>query len=187
MPALRPTLSIISLLAAFVVAALVFSGTTSSESESVGAGIPMNTRPSATKETPAAESTLTLAAGSAVSYPDETKHDEIPAVWEDQLFDILELGVEQMSERNARLIELATVSALGEPRVQQECLRHLAFGLPSSDIAQMISLATDARIPEQARAEFVSILLETRPDDVTVALRAVVPAHYEGRWRPSLK
>jgi hypothetical protein len=67
----------------------------------------------------------------------------IPEEWEAPLFDILLDEKQDMNQRNARLLELATGAAKGVPSVQEECLMHLLFGLADDDGARFLAVATN--------------------------------------------
>jgi len=81
--------------------------------------------------------------------------------------------------RNQRLIELATVSANGVPQVQQECLRHLAFGLPSEDGALFLHLATNPVLPANMRIEFLQQTLTMRPPQLGEWISQQLRQHHE--------
>jgi hypothetical protein len=74
---------------------------------------------------------------------------------------------QSMQERNDRLIKLATSEALGVPSVQEECLRHLAYGLSNEQQAEFLSLISNQNIPIELRKKFFSMLIEMkRPDEL---------------------
>ena len=103
----------------------------------------------------------------------------IPQEWEAPLFAVLEIDADRMPERNAALIAMATQNAIGVKRVQQECLDHLAFGLPDSEPTSFVALATDARIPVELRRDFVEKVLQMRPSEITDALCKALIFHHE--------
>jgi len=103
----------------------------------------------------------------------------VPEEWEPPLFEIL-LDTEQgMDRRNARLIELATVSARGVPTVQQECLRHLVFGLSNNDGALFLDLTTNPVVPVTMRYEFLKEALGMRPVQLGEWLSRQLSNHHE--------
>jgi hypothetical protein len=87
-----------------------------------------------------------------------------------------------MAERNARLMAMAMVETQGVPRVQQECLSHLAYGLPDGATQDMLRLALDPRIPAKLRAEFVETLFGFRPQEVCLWLAGQL----QGATEPAL-
>lgn len=103
----------------------------------------------------------------------------IPEEWEAPLFAVLEIDADRMPERNAALIAMATKSAVGVSRVQQECLDHLAFGLPDSQPETFVALATDSRIPVELRKNFLETVLQMRPAEVTDPLCKALVFHPE--------
>ena len=103
----------------------------------------------------------------------------MPEEWEAPLFDILLDEKQDMEQRNARLLELATGAAKGVPSVQQECLMHLVFGISDDNGAQFVAVATNPAIPVGMRAEFLKQALEMRPQELGEWLSQKVGSHYE--------
>jgi hypothetical protein len=103
----------------------------------------------------------------------------IPEEWERPLFDILLDEELTMDQRNDRLIDLATGPAKGVPRVQEECLMHLLFGISSGNGAQFVAVSTNPAIPVRMRAEFLQQVLEMRPQELGEWLSHQVSNHYE--------
>ena len=103
----------------------------------------------------------------------------IPEEWEEPLFDILLDEKQTMDQRNARLIEMATGPAQGVPSVQEECVMHLAFGLPDDVGAQFLAVATNTAIPLEMRAGFLKQTLEMRPQELGEWLSGQLINHQE--------
>lgn len=110
---------------------------------------------------------------------DVEKASQIPDEWEPELMGILVDTNQSMDRRNQRLIELATVSANGVPQVQQECLRHLAFGLSSNDGARFLNLATNPVLSASMRVEFLKQTLGMRPPQLGEWLSRQLSTHHE--------
>jgi len=97
----------------------------------------------------------------------ETKF--MPAKWEEPFFEIMDKEGQSMQERNARLIEFATTTAAGVPPVQEECLRHLAYGLTSDQKDEFYKLATAPSIPLQLRKRFLDSVFDMGRKDKFIA------------------
>jgi hypothetical protein len=93
----------------------------------------------------------------------------IPAEWEDALASIL-LERQPIEAQNLRLLELATRQAADVPRVQQECLMHLAFSLSDKDPETFFVLCSSQNIPAELRREFLDRVLAIRPTTLCVPL-----------------
>ena len=91
---------------------------------------------------------------------DDLRAGPIPLEWEGPLFAVLE--VEDMDRRNFGLIQMATVTAKGVPRVQAECLAHLTFGLEEKDHSQFLMLARNRSLPLESRLQFLKETFEIR-------------------------
>ena len=103
----------------------------------------------------------------------------VPEEWEQPLFDVLIKEGQSIDERNTRLLELASGPARGAPAVQQECLMHLLFGIPDSNRAQFLAVATNPAIPVQMRVEFLNEVLAMRPTELGEWLSQQVSNHHE--------
>jgi len=90
----------------------------------------------------------------------DLRSEPIPLEWEGPLFAVLEL--EDMDRRNFGLIQMATVTAKGVPRVQAECLAHLTFGLEEKDHVQFLMLARNRSLPLESRLQFLKETFEIR-------------------------
>ena len=90
----------------------------------------------------------------------------LPLEWEDEFFAIFDENASS-DEVDRRLIELATGKAVGQARVQRECLRHLAYSLPDESTPLIARVAAHQSIPLLLRVEFVSLALSIRPSEVT--------------------
>ena len=120
-----------------------------------------------------------FAAQPSTSATDDGQPEIIPKEWEEPLFEILLDEKQDMDQRNARLLELATGAAKGVPSVQQECLMHLVFGISDDNGAQFVAVATNPAIPVGMRAEFLKQALEMRPQELGEWLSQQVSNHYE--------
>ena len=120
-----------------------------------------------------------FAAQPSVSADGNGQPELMPEEWEAPLFDILLDEKQDMEQRNARLLELATGAAKGVPSVQQECLMHLVFGISDDNGAQFVAVATNPAIPVGMRAEFLKQALEMRPQELGKWLSQQVSNHYE--------
>jgi len=120
-----------------------------------------------------------FAAQPSVSADGNGQPELIPEEWEAPLFDILLDEKQDMEQRNARLLELATGAAKDVPSVQEECLMHLLFGLTDDDGTQFVAVATNPAIPVGMRAEFLKQALEMRPQELGEWLSQQVSNHYE--------
>jgi hypothetical protein len=120
-----------------------------------------------------------FAAQPSTSASDDGQPELIPEEWEAPLFDILLDEKQDMEQRNARLLELATGAAKGVPSVQEECLMHLLFGIPDSNESQFLAVATNPAIPVQMRAEFLKEALAMRPTELGEWLSQQVSNHHE--------
>jgi hypothetical protein len=94
----------------------------------------------------------------------------IPAEWEDALASILLDQQQPINVRNARLMELATSQAVQVLRVQQECLMHLAFGLPDEDQGTFLAVCSSYKLPVSLRERFLDQVLAIRPTNLCVPL-----------------
>jgi hypothetical protein len=107
---------------------------------------------------------------SAANSQDFNPLTPIPAEWEGALASILLDRQQPMNVRNARLMELATSQAAQAPRVQQECLMHLAFGLPDEDQDTFLAVCSASKIPVSLRERFLDQVLAIRPTTLCVPL-----------------
>jgi len=95
----------------------------------------------------------------------------MPIEWERPFLEIMTKKGQSMQERNDRLIKLATTEARGVPSVQEECLRHLAYGLSNEQSTEFLSLILNQNIPIELRKKFFSMLIEMkRPDGLIKSL-----------------
>jgi hypothetical protein len=88
----------------------------------------------------------------------------LPAEWEDSFFDILN-NSKSREERNSRLYLFASTTAQTSPRVQEECLAHLSFGLQNTDKEFALQILKDLRISESARLLMFKNIERIRPDE----------------------
>jgi len=107
----------------------------------------------------------------------------VPEEWEAPLFGILLDTNGGMDTRNARLLELATRNAIREPLVQQECLRHLLFGLSDDDGALFLAIATNPVVSLRMRSEFLKEALVLRPTQLGEWLSGQLGSHHEPEIR----
>jgi hypothetical protein len=111
----------------------------------------------------------------------DNPHDEtafMPVEWEEPFLEVMEKDGQSMAERNARLIEFATATAMGVPAVQEECLRHLAYGLTSDQTEEFYNLATSSNIPLALRKRFLGLVLDMgRNDEFVIWLCRSLRSH----------
>ena len=88
----------------------------------------------------------------------------LPNEWEDSFFSILN-NSSSREDRNTKLILFATTSAKNSPRVQQECLSHITYGLTENDGDLALQVLKDDRIAISARRQMFKDLLKIRSDD----------------------
>ena len=89
----------------------------------------------------------------------------LPVEWEELFFDILD-NSKSREERNSRLYLFATTTALNLPRVQEECLAHLAFGIKDSEKDFALQILKDLRISDSARTLMFEDMNKVRPDEL---------------------
>ena len=94
----------------------------------------------------------------------ETEPNPIPVEWEESLFDILD-NSKSREERNSRLYLFAITTARNSPRVQEECLAHLAFGINNSEKEFAFEVLKDMRISDSARILMFKNMDTVRPDE----------------------
>jgi hypothetical protein len=99
----------------------------------------------------------------------------LPLEWEDEFFGIFDDDDASTDEVDRRLIELATEKAVGEPRVQLECLRHLAYSLPDDAEQIIMFVATNRSIPLTIRVYFLELALSMRPTEVAEKITNTLP------------
>lgn len=96
-------------------------------------------------------------------------NNEIPEAWEKPLMDIL-LNSITPEDRVENLYEMATRTALGFPRVQEECLNHLIYTIPDQQYNIFYKILTNNNIPLQQREVFLEKILTMRPDELCIPL-----------------
>jgi hypothetical protein len=89
----------------------------------------------------------------------------LPIEWEEPFLDIMTKDGQSMDERNSRLIDLATKTAVGVDAVQEECLRHLAYGLRSNQKEEFEKIITTPNIPIEIRKRFLGHLFDMNRND----------------------
>jgi len=109
----------------------------------------------------------------------ERAADKITAEWEQILVAAFTEGDPPLEESNRRLMTIAMQHAVGSPRVQQECLAHLVYGLPDEDLESFRSLALIPSIPVELRRAFVQEVLSSRPPELSRALIATLSSNSE--------
>jgi hypothetical protein len=95
----------------------------------------------------------------------ETEPNPIPVEWEESLFDILD-NSKSREDRNSRLYLFASTTAQTSPRVQEECLAHLAFGINDSEKEFALQILKDLRISDSARTLMFEHMNKVRPDEL---------------------
>jgi len=93
--------------------------------------------------------------------------EPLPLEWEDPVIAVLNNSYSNNDERNKALIMMALHTARHVPRVQQECLMHLAFGLKDDDYQLFYNLSTDSAIPIGVRLKFIDQVFAIRPKELT--------------------
>ena len=88
----------------------------------------------------------------------------MPVEWEELFFDILD-NSKSREERNSRLYLFAITTARNSPRVQEECLAHLAFGINNSEKEFAFEVLKDMRISDSARILMFKNMDTVRPDE----------------------
>lgn len=88
----------------------------------------------------------------------------LPIEWEEPFFDILD-NSKSRKERNSRLYLFASTTAQTSPRVQEECLAHLSFGIDESEKEFALQILKDLRISEGARLLMFENLGKVRSDE----------------------
>ena len=88
----------------------------------------------------------------------------MPVEWEELFFDILD-NSKSREERNSRLYLFAVTTAGNSPRVQEECLAHLAFGINNSEKEFAFEVLKDMRISDSARILMFKNMDTVRPDE----------------------
>ena len=94
-------------------------------------------------------------------------NDPLPLEWEGPVIAVLNNNYQSGDERNKALIAMALQTAKHVPRVQQECLMHLAYALKDNDYDLFLKLSTDISIPINVRLKFVDEVFAIRPKELT--------------------
>jgi hypothetical protein len=94
----------------------------------------------------------------------ETPPNPLPVEWEESFFDILD-NSKSREDRNSRLYLFASTTAQTSPRVQEECLAHLSFGIDESEKEFALQILKDLRISEGARLLMFENLGKVRSDE----------------------
>lgn len=95
-----------------------------------------------------------------------SQFEPLPKEWEEPLFAILNDPNQDSGLRSSRLIQMATVDAKHVPRIQEECLRHLAYSLSDENPEIIFQVATHGAVPAYIRKEFVERVFEVRPEEL---------------------
>lgn len=106
---------------------------------------------------------------SDVTEPSDGEDQLLPVEWEEPFLDVMSKNGQSMDERNSRLIDLATNKAIGVPKVQEECMRHLAYGLRSDQKSEFYMLATNKDIPIEIRKRFLGFVFDMGRSDEFIA------------------
>ena len=93
--------------------------------------------------------------------------DRLPPEWEGPVIAVLNKNYPSSNERNQALIVMALQTARHVPRVQQECLMHLAYGLKDDNYETFLKLSTDLSIPIGVRLKFIDEVFSIRPKELT--------------------
>ena len=92
----------------------------------------------------------------------------LPVEWEPQMFAALDQTNPIM--RNQSLVHLAVTTAVHVPRVQAECLKHLAYSLSEEEFAQFLFLIRNPSLPISVKKEFLSDSLRIRRQEFALWL-----------------
>lgn len=111
--------------------------------------------------------------------PQSGVEEAIPEEWEPALYEVLTDSAPTPEEGHRRLLEFATRTAVGVPRVQQEALRHLAFRLPTREREAFLQAALSPTVHESLRLEFLNAVLEVRPPELSLWLCQRLVQHHE--------
>ena len=108
----------------------------------------------------------------------ETPPNPLPVEWEEPFFDILD-NSKSREDRNSRLYLFASTTAQTAPRVQEECLAHLSFGIDESEKEFALQILKDQRISESAKIFMFENLQRVRSDEfiyyLSSELSAILP------------
>lgn len=94
----------------------------------------------------------------------ENQPNLLPLEMEEPFFDILD-NSKSREERNSRLYLFATTTAQNSPRVQEECLAHLSFGINENEKELALQILKDLRISEAARMLMFNNFQKVRTDE----------------------
>ena len=103
----------------------------------------------------------------ASAFEEQSTTDPLPLEWEDPVIAVLNNSYQDGEERNKALIRMALQTARHVPRVQQECLMHLAYGLKDDNYETFLKLSTDISIPIGVRLKFIDEVFSIRPTELT--------------------
>ena len=84
----------------------------------------------------------------------------IPLEWEKPLFAVLDQTNPVL--RKQGLINMALNSAVHVPRIQAECVLHLAYSLSEEDYPQFLLIIRNPVLPTSIRSDFLARCLKTR-------------------------
>lgn len=98
---------------------------------------------------------------------EQSTTDKLPLEWEGPVIAVLNSNYPSGDERNKALIVMALQTAKHVPRVQQECLMHLAYGLKDDNYETFLKLSTDISIPIGVRLKFIDEVFSIRPKELT--------------------
>lgn len=97
----------------------------------------------------------------------QNTNDPLPIEWEGPVIAVLNNSYQNGDERNKALTVMALQTAKHVPRVQQECLMHLAYSLRDDDYESFLGLATNISIPVTVRLKFLDEVFSIRPKELT--------------------
>ena len=93
----------------------------------------------------------------------------MPVEWEEPFLEIMTKNGQSMDERNSLLIDFAINKSVGFPQVQEECLRHLAYGLRSKQKEEFYKIMTTSNIPIEIRKRFLGHVFDMDRNDEFIA------------------
>jgi hypothetical protein len=93
----------------------------------------------------------------------------LPVEWEEPFLEIMSKPDQSMDQRNSLLIDFSLNKAVGVDAVQDECLRHLAYGLRSNQKEEFVKILTAPNIPIEIKKRFLGHLFDMNRNDDFIA------------------
>ena len=108
-----------------------------------------------------------------------SKENSVPVEWETHLISAFTEGNPTLEQTTRKLVQLALQTSVGFPRVQQDCLSHLVFGLQDEDLETFYLIVTSPTIPIELRRSFAENVVSLRSPELTRRLTAKLIWHHE--------